>query len=207
MTGLLAQLAAVPPWAVLLAVFLLPALEASTLLGLVVPGEAAVLLGGMLAHQGRVPLVAVMAAAALGAVAGDSIGYLLGARFGPALFSRASGRTARRIGQARAFVRRFGGPAVLLGRWAAFLRALVPSIAGASGLPWRRFAAYNMAGGTLWGVAVAGIGFLAGSAYARAARYLGLAGTVGVLVLMVAAVVGAHYLSRRGLGTRPSSGS
>jgi membrane-associated protein len=112
-------------------VFVLPALEASTLLGLVVPGETAVLLGGVFAHQGRVPLPAVMAAAVLGAVAGDNAGYVLGARLGPALFSRASDRVALRLEKAVAFVRRFGGGAVLLGRWAAFLRALVPSVAGA----------------------------------------------------------------------------
>jgi membrane-associated protein len=198
-TGGVEALALVPPWAVLLAVFGLPALEASTLLGLVVPGEIAVLLGGVLAHQGKVPLVAVMAAAAAGAIAGDSIGYLLGARLGPALFSHASERVARRIEAARAFVRRFGAPAVLLGRWAAFLRALVPSIAGASGVAYRRFAAYNVAGGTLWGVAVAGIGFLAGAAYGRAERSLGLAGTLGALVLVVGVVLGSRHVRSDGV--------
>jgi membrane-associated protein len=183
------ELAAVPSWALLLAVFTLPALEASTLLGLVVPGEIAVLLGGVVAHQGRVPLIAVMAAAVLGAVAGDSVGYALGARLGPRLVSRAPERSTRHLDEARRFVRRFGGAAVLLGRWAAFLRALVPSVAGASGVPYRRFLAYNVAGGTIWGVAVAGIGFLAGAAYGRAERSLGLAGTIGALALLIVLIV------------------
>jgi membrane-associated protein len=59
---------------VLVAVFALPALEASTLLGIVVPGELALVLGGVLAHQGRVPLVAAVVAAAAGAVVGDTVG-------------------------------------------------------------------------------------------------------------------------------------
>lgn len=196
MNVLLHELAVVPPWALLVVVFALPALEASSLLGLLVPGETAVLVGGVVAHQGRVSLVAVMAAAALGAVIGDSIGYLLGARVGPPLFSHVSPRAAQRLGRAQVFVQRFGGPAVLLGRWAAFLRALVPSVAGASGIPYLRFVAYNMAGGTLWGITVAGIGFLAGAAYDRAARSLGLAGVAIAVVLVVAAIV-LHHLTQR----------
>ena len=63
---------------VLVAVFALPALEASTLLGVVVPGELALVLGGLLAHQGRVPLWAAVVAGAAGAVVGVSVGYAIG---------------------------------------------------------------------------------------------------------------------------------
>jgi membrane-associated protein len=194
------QLTVVPPWVVLAVVFLLPALEASTLVGLVVPGEAAVLLGGVLAHQGRVSLPAVMVAAVLGAIVGDNIGYVVGARLGTALFSRASDRTAARLGKAAAFVRRYGGAAVFLGRWVAFLRALVPSVAGASGLPYRRFLAYNLMGGAIWGVAVALVGFVAAASWVRAERTLGLAGAAVVLLILVVAVFAGHYLSRRSRG-------
>ena len=62
----------------LVAVFALPALEASTLLGIVVPGELALVLGGVLAHQGRVPLWATVVAGAAGAVTSDSVGYAIG---------------------------------------------------------------------------------------------------------------------------------
>jgi undecaprenyl-diphosphatase len=198
-------LAVVPAWVLLATVFVLPALEASTLLGLVVPGETAVLLGGVFAHQGRVPLPAVMAAAVLGAVAGDNAGYVLGARLGPALFSRASDRVAPRLEKAVAFVRRFGGGAVLLGRWAAFLRALVPSVAGASGVPYRRFVVYNVAGGAIWGVAVAAVGFLASASWERAQQALGLTGVILAVLLLIIAVLGVHYLSRRGRARLPSS--
>jgi membrane-associated protein len=143
MNGLSGVLAAVPPWLLLLLVFLLPALEASTLLGVVVPGETAVLLGGVFAHEGRLPLAAVMIAAVFGGVVGDNIGYLLGARLGPRLLTRGSGRAEARLRRARSFVQRFGRAAVLLGRWVAVLRALVPSVAGAGGLPYRSFAVYN----------------------------------------------------------------
>jgi membrane protein DedA with SNARE-associated domain len=111
---------------------------------------------------------------------------------------------AGRIEGAQAFVRRFGAPAVLVGRWVAFLRVLIPSIAGAGGLEYRRFATYNVAGGTLWAVTVAGVGFLAGTASDRVARSLGLAGALGALVLLLAAMLVIHHLRRQdpeGLGS------
>jgi undecaprenyl-diphosphatase len=189
MSILLRELTRVPPWVLLLVVFALPALEASTLLGVVIPAEIAVLLGGVFAHEGRVPLLAVMAVAALGAVLGDSIGYAVGTKLGPRLFSRSSGVTRQRLDRAQAFVQRYGGPAVLLGRWVALLRALVPSVAGASRLPYRRFAAYNVVGGTLWAVAVAGIGFAAGAAYPRAERYLGWSGVLIATLFVILALI------------------
>ncbi|WP_222272560.1 DedA family protein [Modestobacter marinus] len=190
---------AVPGWAVLLGVFALPAVEASTLLGLVVPGEVAVLLGGVLAAQGRVGLPAVMGAAAAGAVVGDSVGYALGSRLGPGLRARVSARARHRLDRGLGVLRRRGGGAVLIGRWTAFLRAVIPAATGVSGYPYARFAVLNVTGGTVWAVAVAAIGFLTGSAYHQAERYLGLVGAACLLALVVGLLVGhaGHRHSRR----------
>jgi membrane protein DedA with SNARE-associated domain len=196
MTGLTGVLAALPAWLLLLAVFALPALEASTLLGVVVPGETAVLLGGVFAHHGSLQLPAVMVAAVLGAVAGDAVGYAAGARLGPKLGMRMSDRRAEQVQRAREFVRRHGAPAVLLGRWVPVLRALVPIMAGGSGLPYRRFALYNVTGGVVWGAAVAGLGYLAAAAYGRATQLLGLTGAAVVLALALTAL-GAVLIRRR----------
>src|SRR5438128_10657473 len=67
-------------WIALVIVFLVPALEASAFLGFVFPGEIAVILGGVLAFNGRIALPAVMAAAVAGAIVGDTIGYFVGRR-------------------------------------------------------------------------------------------------------------------------------
>src|SRR5947209_20500230 len=71
-----------PPMLVLALVFLLPALEASAFVGVILPGEIGVVLGGVLANQGKLPLAAVLAAGIAGAVIGDSIGYWVGTRYG-----------------------------------------------------------------------------------------------------------------------------
>jgi membrane-associated protein len=204
MTGVLAAL---PVWLILLAVFALPALEASTMLGVVLPGETAVLLGGVLAHQGAVPLAVVMVAAVLGAVGGDTVGYAVGARLGPRLGGRLTGRHAEHLERTRDFVRRHGAPAVFLCRWVPVLRALVPIIAGGSGLPYRSFAAYNVTGGIVWGVGVAALGYLAAAAYGRVTQVLGLAGAAVVVVLAVVATGVGLVRRRRGRDDRRSEHS
>src|SRR6188472_2510598 len=81
-----------PAWAALMVVFALPALECSAFVGFVFPGELALILGGVLASEGRVSLVAVMAAGIAGAAVGDSVGYAVGKRYGQRMLDATVGR-------------------------------------------------------------------------------------------------------------------
>jgi membrane protein DedA with SNARE-associated domain len=121
------------PWAYIV-LALLAAAESAAFVGLAVPGETAMLLGGFLAFQGRVSLLVMMAAGAAGAVVGDQVGYQIGHLFGEPL---KRSRLGRRVGQDRwakgeAYLRAKGGRAVFLGRFVGLLRALVPALAGMS---------------------------------------------------------------------------
>jgi undecaprenyl-diphosphatase len=176
---------------VLAAVFLLPALEASALVGLVIPGETTVVIGGVVAHGGALPLWAVITAAATGAAIGDQVGFLVGRRYGAGLLERLPERLRRSgdLDRALALVRRRGAVAVVVGRWAAALRALVPGVAGASGMNRTAFALANVVGGTAWAAAVATGGFLAGLSYHALERQLGLVGEVAAGALLVGALV------------------
>jgi membrane protein DedA with SNARE-associated domain len=187
----------VPVWGVYPAVFALPFLEASVFLGFVIPGETALVIGGVLAHQGQASLPAVILFAILGAVSGDAVGYAVGRRFGPALQRSRLGRLvgAERWRAAEEFLRRRGGPAVFLGRFTALLRALVPSAAGMARLPYKTFALWNAAGGTLWAATFVVAGYLAGASYQKVEGYLGR----GALVLTAVIVLGllAVHVGRR----------
>src|SRR5438093_2077534 len=140
--------------AALAIVFLVPALEASAFLGFLFPGEVAVLLGGVLAYNGRVPLSAVIAAAVLGAIVGDTIGYFVGRRWGHQIL-RTVGRRVPFLGHridehlenARAYLKRRGGIAIFLGRFTAALRVMVPGLAGMAEMPYREFFVYKRSGG------------------------------------------------------------
>jgi membrane-associated protein len=188
-----------PPWVVLALVFLIPALEASTLLGVVLPGEVTVLLGGVVAHEGRLSLAAVIATAAGGAVIGDNIGFLIGRRYGVSLTSRLPRRLLRPrdVARASSMVRRLGGWAVVVGRFISPLRTLVPGLAGMGGMHYREFALYNVAGGLLWAAAVAILGYLAGAGYRIVEQRLGLGTEILVGLVAIAGVVGLLRARRR----------
>lgn len=166
---MLATLARVPPAGILATVFLLPALESSTLLGVLVPAETAILLAGVLAWYGRVPLPDVLAAAAMGAILGDSIGYGVGWRWGRRIVE---GRIGRLIGEARWTAARHrlnskGLLTIILGRFPPAARTLLPLIAGTARMPYRRFLAGNAIGGVAWASASTMAGYLAGDAWRR----------------------------------------
>jgi undecaprenyl-diphosphatase len=189
------------PWAyVVLA--LLAAAESAAFVGLAVPGETAMLLGGFLAFQGRVNLAVMMAAGAVGAVVGDSTGYEIGRQFGEPL---KRSRLGRRVGEDRwasgeAYLRAKGGRAVFLGRFVGVLRALVPALAGMSRMPYRVFLPWNAAGGLIWAPGFVLLGYLAGGSYRRVER---LAGRASLLLLILVVVGGAAVLTARWVAHHP----
>ena len=195
-----------PTWVVYLAVFAFPFLEASIFLGFVFPGETALVLGGVLASQGRLTLGAVIALAIVGAISGDAVGYAVGRRFGPGLQSSRLGRLVgdHRWEASQAFLRRRGGPAVFVGRFTALLRALVPSAAGMARLPYRTFALWNAVGGSLWAGGFVLAGYLAGASYKKVEGYLGRGALVLTAVLVVVGVA-AHLVRKRRASASGSS--
>jgi membrane protein DedA with SNARE-associated domain len=137
--------------------------EAAILVGMVLPGETALLVAGVFCAHHKLNLWVMIVVAFVSAVAGDSVGFEFGKKFGPAL--RRS-RLGRWVGEHRwamvdGFLHRHGGKAVLLGRLTALFRALVPSMAGMSGMRYRTFLTWNVIGGAIWapGCVLLGYGF------------------------------------------------
>jgi membrane-associated protein len=182
----------------LLLVFLLPALEASAFVGVVVPGEIGVVLGGVLANQGRLPLAAVLAAGIIGAVLGDSVGYLVGQRYGARLLGALPDRLVKpeHVERTKESLGRLGGKAVFVGRFTAALRALVPGMAGMAGMPYRTFLPWNVVGGVSWAVGFVLLGYLAGSQYQRVEHDANLFG-LGLLAVLVVVFVVRRRQRRR----------
>jgi undecaprenyl-diphosphatase len=175
------------PWGYLV-IGLLAAAEASVFVGLFLPGEASMLIGGVLVYHGRASLGVMLVAACLGAIIGDSIGYEIGRRYGDRL--RGS-RLGRRIGEHRwdralAYVKDKGGRAVFFGRFVGVLRALVPAVAGSAGMPYRTFAIFNVAGGIIWAGGFVLLGVAAGGSYALVEKWAGRASLVLLLIVLVA---------------------
>ena len=186
---LIAAFHSIPGFWVAGAVFFLSAAETALFVGFVVPGELAVILGGVLASRAHVPLPAILAASVAGPILGDSIGYYLGRRYGENTRHK---RLRRRWAKARSWVKNKGAPAVFLGRFVAFVRTFIPPAAGVSKMPYRRFLPWNVAAGILWGSGSALLGYFAGENFEAIVHTMGWLG-LALLALAIAVLAGIRF--------------
>lgn len=180
-------------------------------IGIPVPGETALIVGVFLATQGKLSVPIVATVGWVGAVVGDNIGYAIGRRWGTRLVDvPAIGRlyTPDRVARAEDFFSRRGWLAVFLGRFVALLRILAGPLAGMHRMPWPRFFLANAAGGACWVAAITIVGVLVGNNIDRAISFVSRAGYLGLagVVVLVALVVGARLLWRRRAGRSSRSG-
>jgi membrane protein DedA with SNARE-associated domain len=159
------------PWSYAV-VGVLAFLETSAFVGLIAPGELAVVLGGVLAGRGQMQLPLLLGVVWAAAVAGDGCGFLLGRRLGRPFLTRHGGRlgaTPARLEQVERFFARHGAKAIVVGRFIGVVRAMGPFTAGASGMSTGRFVAADVVGAGLWAATFTGLGYV-------------FAGSVGALV-------------------------
>jgi membrane protein DedA with SNARE-associated domain len=175
-----------------LAIFLIVGGESA---GLPIPGETSILVGGALAASGDLDLPLVWVFAAAGAIIGDNIGYVIGRFFlrrvltGPGRFAH---RLERSVARSEVYFRRHGGKTVFFGRWLPVLRVTAAWMAGASHMPWRRFAVFNALGGIGWAISISSLGYFAGKSADSVVGVLGiLALVIGTLALV------SHWWFRR----------
>jgi membrane protein DedA with SNARE-associated domain len=170
-------------------------LETSAFIGLIAPGELAVVLGGVLAGRGQMELPLLVAVVWAAAVAGDVCGFLLGRGLGRPFLVRHGARlgaTPARLDQVDRFFARHGAKAIVIGRFAGIVRAMGPFTAGASGMRPGRFVAADVLGAGLWAGTFTGLGYLfAGSAGALldVLHRAQLAAAIALAAALVVAVV------------------
>jgi membrane protein DedA with SNARE-associated domain len=203
LTSLLEALAAIGAWRFLVA-FLGIFAETSLFIGLLVPGDTIVLFTST-ANKGFLDWLLLLLSVLAGSLAGESLGYLIGAWFGPRL---RTSRLGRRIGErnwerAETWVGRRGGLAIFLSRFLPILHALVPVTVGMSEFPYRRFIAWTAPACLLWGLIYVSVGTAAGHSYRQLSQQLHSAGWIilGALVVFLLLVGGGkrllHRLERR----------
>ncbi|GAB3274072.1 hypothetical protein GCM10027449_11980 [Sinomonas notoginsengisoli] len=178
----------VPPLVAYVVVFALVFAEDAIFVGFVIPGETAAVLGGVVAHQGKVDLWIMAPLVVAAAIIGDTVGYEIGKHLGPKLMSvKLLDRHRRKLENAQGFLRHRGGWAVFLGRFVAFFRAMMPALAGVSRMRYPRFITFNALGGIVWGTGFTLLGFAAGASYQAVA---GAAGRDAAAVVLAVAVIG-----------------
>ena len=189
-------LAGLPAGWVYVVVFLLVFAEDAILVGFLLPGATAAILGGVTASIGHTDLVAMTVIVVVAAIVGDSAGYQVGRHFRVRLLSaRLVENRRKRLDEARATLAERGGPAVFLARFVAFLRAMMPFLAGATHMRYQTFLIWNATAGLVWGLSTVSIGYLAGRSYEKVASVFGGATAIAVIVVTIA--VWIFYRVRR----------
>jgi membrane-associated protein len=190
-------LLSVPVWIAMVMIAALVFGEAALFFGFVLPGETAVVYGGVLADAGKVSVVLVLAVVLVAAVVGDSVGFEVGRRAGPRLERAPVLRNhPDRIAAAQGYLRRRGGRAVVMGRFTAFLRAVMPGLAGASSMSYRRFLVFNVVGGVLWGTACVLLGYFAAHSIGTITHALGVT-SAAIIVFILAGLAWAWHRRSR----------
>jgi len=194
---LLSEIHRLPAGLVYALVTLLVFGEAALFIGFILPGETAVLVAGVVASQGHVNVVLVAALVVAAAITGDSVGYLIGRRYGESLMTLPILKHRRgALDRALEGLRRRGPVYVFIGRFTAFLRAVMPGLAGMSQMHYRRFLIANALGGIIWGISFTLLGYFAGAALARIEKYASWMG-LSVLIVMILFFVIFHFVKKR----------
>ena len=172
------------------AVLVIAFLEALVGIGLIMPGSVLTVFSGWLAFQGKAPITAIMAAAAVGALLGDLLSYWLGARFGIHLWQwKLLRKRQSLLHMTELFFIEHGGKSVFFGRFLGPIRGLVPFVAGASQMRPVLFIYYAIVSGILWGISYPGLGYLGGTSWQQAETLAGRLGLLMVLALIVTLLV------------------
>ena len=168
-------------------------LETAALVGLLIPGETLVIVGGVVAGQGHLDVVVLVALTWACALCGDLSGYALGRRLGRRFLLEHGPRvriTEPRLAQVEDWFARHGLGTILVGRFVGLVRPLAPFLAGASRYPRGRFAAVALVGTAMWSAACVVLGFLLWNSFDQAIA-IAQQGTIAVGI--AAAVVAAGW--------------
>jgi membrane protein DedA with SNARE-associated domain len=174
-------------------------LETGAFVGLVAPGETAVVLGGVVAAEGGVDLVPMLLIVWLAAAAGDLASFMLGRRLGRRfLVARGPrlGIAAERLERVDGFFARHGAKAILIGRFIGIIRAVAPFLAGASGMPLRSFLPWSLLGTAAWAATFTLVGYAFHESFSSAADVVTHAALGGAVAAGLVLAFRAHRLQR-----------
>jgi len=161
-----------------------------------VPSETAVITAGVVAAAGDLNLLVVIAAAAVGAFAGDNLGYGIGHRYGPRSRMLRGDKARRRIAWAQQQLDERGGELIAVGRFIPGGRTAVTLTAGITSYPWPRFAVFDAIAAVIWASYAALLGYFGGKAFEHEA-WKGLLLALGVAFAVTALTELVRWAMRR----------
>ncbi len=132
-------------------------IETGLLIGFFLPGDsllvtAGIVVASLVGKPDEINIWSMLGVTCVAAVVGDALGFLIGAKLGPALFKKNDSLLFKRkhIEKAHSFYERYGGKTIVIARFVPIVRTFAPTVAGAAGMDYRRFALFNVVGGVGW---------------------------------------------------------
>ena len=173
--------------------------ECGLLIGFFLPGDSLLFTAGLLVADNKItqPLWLVCLLVCIAAIAGNQVGYLIGRKAGPALFSRPDSRLFKQgyVDKTYAFFDKHGPKAIVLARFVPIVRTFITVIAGVGKMDYRTYTIYSVLGGILWGAGVTSLGYaLGGVDFVREHIEIILLAIVGVSLVPI----GVELLRSRG---------
>ena len=180
--------------------------ETGLLIGFFLPGDSLLITAGLVAATGALDIWWLNVLLAAAAVGGDSVGYAIGARIGPRLFTREKSWlfNPRHIVRTREFYERHGAKTIVIARFVPIIRTFAPVVAGVGQMPYRRFLFYNVAGGVGWVLSMTWAGYLLGNVVPNIDRHIHIV-VIVVIVLSVIPIAVEIFRERR-RQSAPSTG-
>lgn len=172
--------------------------ETGLLVGFFLPGDSLLITAGLVAAAGGLNIWWINVLLAVAAVSGDSVGYAIGARIGPRLFTREKSLlfNPAHVERTRRFYARHGAKTIVIARFVPIIRTFAPVVAGVGTMEYRRFLVYNVAGGVGWVTSMTWAGYLLGRAIPNIGEYVHVV-VVIVIVLSVIPIVVEIVRERR----------
>lgn len=176
-----------------LGIFTIVFLESGLLIGFFFPGDSLLFTAGFLASQGFLDIKILIAGCFIFAVLGDSIGYYIGKKLGPKIFTKENSIFFHKkyLERAQRFYDKHGGKTIILARFIPVIRAFAPVVAGVGTMNYKRFLFYNLFGAVLWAIGVTLAGYHLGSLIPDVDKYL--LPIVG-LIIIASVLPGLHHM-------------
>ncbi len=155
-------------------VFAMMFAESGLLFGFVFPGDTLLFSAGILASKGYLDIYTLLIGACFFAVVGDSVGYWIGKKAGPAIFKREDSRFFKReyLVRAQNFFAKHGRKTIFLARYVPVVRTFAPVVAGAGEMEYKTFFLWNLLGGIGWCVSIGLLGYFLGTKVTNIDAYI-----------------------------------
>jgi membrane-associated protein len=139
-------------------------IETGLLVGFFLPGDSLLVTAGIFAAAGELDMLTLNISLSIAAILGDSVGYTIGAKAGPKIFTRENSLffSRKHLISAKEFYEQYGGFTIFIARFIPILRTFAPVVAGVGAMQYKRFIAYNVFGGIFWVLATTGAGYFLG---------------------------------------------